>query len=267
MLSAGTAICKLPLTSVARLPNDGANRKVAEISRAWSRTPQKNYLETAFPNDSVWPEIRCLGSSLTDVDVSVAAGSLASQQRIALSNFFGDKVRTWKTGEGTTMRKWGFVILAMVIAAGLVAWYAFRPERLLVSQTVNEAFPEGQAGSAQTLASGTFHSVLHPTEGTATIYRFRDGSRVLRLTNFKTSNGPDVHVYMVAADDAKDHATVLRAGFIDLGVIKGNIGDQNYTLGSDVDLSKYRTVSVWCKRFSVNFGAAPLTPDHTMSQK
>ena len=63
---------------------------------------------------------------------------------------------------------------------------------------------------------------------------------------------------MVAADDAKDAATVKNAGFVDLGVIKGNIGDQNYTLGSDLDLSKYRAVSIWCKRFSVNFGAAAL---------
>ena len=59
---------------------------------------------------------------------------------------------------------------------------------------------------------------------------------VLRLTSFSTSNGPDVHVYMVAADDAKDVATVQHAGFIDLGVLKGNIGDQNYKLGSDLDL-------------------------------
>jgi len=65
---------------------------------------------------------------------------------------------------------------------------------------------------------------------------------------------------MVAADDAKDAVSVQRAGFIDLGVIKGNIGDQNYTLSGDVDLAKYRAVSIWCKRFSVNFGAAALRP-------
>ena len=47
-------------------------------------------------------------------------------------------------------------------------------------------------------------------------------------------------------------------GFIDLGVIKGNVGDQNYALGGDLDLTKYRAVSIWCKRFSVNFGAAAL---------
>ena len=86
------------------------------------------------------------------------------------------------------------------------------------------------------------------------------GYRVLRFTNFKTSNGPDVHIYMVAAEDARDNASVEHAAFVDLGLIKGNIGDQNYTLGSDLDLAKYRTVSVWCKQFSKNFGAAPLMP-------
>jgi hypothetical protein len=128
--------------------------------------------------------------------------------------------------------------------------------------------PTAQGASpAQTLESGIFYSILHPTAGTATIYRLANGTHILRFTNFKTSNGPDVHVYMVAAGDAKDNATVLRAGFIDLGTIKGNIGDQNYTLGPDVDLSKYRAVSVWCKRFGVNFGAAPLTPDQAVSQR
>jgi hypothetical protein len=65
---------------------------------------------------------------------------------------------------------------------------------------------------------------------------------------------------MVASDDAKDTATVQQAGFIDLGVIKGNIGDRNYMLGGDLDLAKYRAVSIWCKRFRVNFGAAALRP-------
>jgi hypothetical protein len=159
------------------------------------------------------------------------------------------------------MKKWikfGIPIAAVVI---LVAWYAFRPERLVVNRRVNEALPTAQGGpSAQPLESGRFYSILHPTEGTATIFQMGDGTRVLRLTSFRTSNGPDVHVYMVADDDAKDVATVQQAGFIDLGVLKGNIGDQNYTLGSDVDLSKYRAVSIWCKRFSVNFGAAALKP-------
>lgn len=164
------------------------------------------------------------------------------------------------------MKKWRLII--PVVIALISAWYAFRPERLFVNRQVDEAFPTVNAGSpAPALESGNFYSILHPTKGTATIYRLPDGRVVLRLTNFKTSNGPDVHIYMVAADDAKDNATVKHVGFIDLGEIKGNIGDQNYALGPDVDLAKYRAVSVWCKRFSVNFGAARLMLNQTVSQE
>ena len=153
------------------------------------------------------------------------------------------------------------VILIAAVVAFFLAWYAFRPERLVVNREANEAMPNAPGDSApQPLVSGQFYSILHHTSGTAAVYQTGDGVRVLRFTSFSTSNGPDVHVYLVAADDAKDIATVQRAGFMDLGVIKGNIGDQNYTLGSDVDLAKYRAVSIWCKRFSVNFGAAALRP-------
>jgi len=162
------------------------------------------------------------------------------------------------------MKTWTKVAIAIAAVAVLVAWYAFRPERLVVNRHVDEVMPAAQGGSSpQPLESGTFYSILHPTAGTATIYQIGDGSRVLRLSSFSTSNGPDVHVYMVAADDAKDAATVEKAGFVDLGVIKGNIGDQNYTLGNDLDLAKYRAVSIWCKRFRVNFGAAALRPTQT----
>ena len=164
------------------------------------------------------------------------------------------------------MKKWK-IAFAVFVAALLIAWYAFRPERFFINRDVTEQFPpSGNVAFTQTLLSGRFHSVLHPTEGTATIYQMSNGSRMLRFTNFRTSNGPDVHVYLVAADDAKDSASVRSAGFIDLGSMKGNIGDQNYSLGPEVDLSKYRAVSVWCKRFSVNFGTAPLMPNQARLQ-
>jgi Electron transfer DM13 len=161
------------------------------------------------------------------------------------------------------MNKWKIAIAAIGVAL-FVAWYAFRPERLFINERVHEALPVANASSTQTLKSGVFYGIAHPTEGTATIYRMGDGALMLRFTNFRTSNGPNVHVYLVAADDAKDE-TALHASFIDLGPIKGNIGDQNYDLGTSVDLSKYRAVSIWCKRFSVNFGVAPLKPDHMAS--
>jgi hypothetical protein len=67
-------------------------------------------------------------------------------------------------------------------------------------------------------------------------------------------------VYLVAAPDAPDNETVERAGFVELGKLKGTQGDQNYDIPSGVDLEKYRAATIWCYRFSVNFGTAPLTP-------
>jgi hypothetical protein len=113
------------------------------------------------------------------------------------------------------------------------------------------------------LYGGNFHSVAHNTKGTATIYQLSDGKRVLRLTGFETSNGPDVHVYLVATNDANDSDIVKQVGFVELGSLKGNVGDQNYDVPTDADLSKYRAVTIWCKRFGVNFGTAPLTIQQT----
>src|SRR5215831_14424463 len=158
--------------------------------------------------------------------------------------------------------------LAAIVAIAL--WAAFRPERLFVNARVNEAMPAGFANVSQTaLSSGSFHSVAHESKGTASIYRLADGKRILRFTNFETSNGPDVHVYLIAATDASDSETVKKAGFLELGSLKGNIGDQNYDIPADADLAKYRAVTIWCKRFSVNFATAPLnfsTADPTMAQ-
>src|SRR5215813_758694 len=149
------------------------------------------------------------------------------------------------------------VALLVLIIAGLGAWYAFRPERLFINQKVNEQFPTASASSNQ-LASGQFHSGAHETKGMATVFQLADSKKMLRLTNFATSNGPDVHVYLVAAQDAKDNDTVTKAEFVDLGSMKGNIGDQNYELPANADLAKYRAVTIGCTRFSVNFGTAPL---------
>ena len=162
------------------------------------------------------------------------------------------------------MSKRKFIIAAIIVAGG-IAWYAFRPERLFINKAVSESLPA--AASAPTapqplnLASGNFHDGAHKTSGMAAILQLGDGTRALRLTNFATSNGPDVHVYLVAATDASDSQTVTKAGFIDLGSIKGNIGDQNYNVPSDIDLHKYQAVTIWCARFNVNFGTAPLAPN------
>ncbi|MGD9856954.1 MAG: DM13 domain-containing protein [Planctomycetaceae bacterium] len=156
------------------------------------------------------------------------------------------------------------IAAAIVVVIG-VGWYLFRPELLLVDKTVNEALPTAAAAAAtggargpMTLASGMFHDGAHETKGAASIHQLADGQRVLRLSEFATSNGPDVHVYLVAANDAADNDTVTSAGFIDLGSLKGNVGDQNYQIPAGVDLAKHRAVTIWCARFGVNFGTAPL---------
>jgi hypothetical protein len=159
---------------------------------------------------------------------------------------------------------------AAIVVAG-IAWYLFRPELLFVNQTVNEALPASMTpastpdaspgmsdSSPVAVASGMFHKVAHETKGTAAVYEVGGGKQVVRLTGFETSNGPDVHVYLVAAADASDNSTVTQAGFLDLGSLKGNIGDQNYDIPSGTDVAKYHAVTIWCKRFGVNFATAPL---------
>lgn len=146
-----------------------------------------------------------------------------------------------------------------------VGWYLFRPELIFVNKTVNEALPENAAmsGGPVLLTSGMFHKVAHDSMGTASIYQLADGKRTLRLTNFETSNGPQVHIYLVAAQDANDNDTVKNAPFIDLGSMKGNKGDQNYDVPANTDLNQYRAVTIWCQRFGVNFGTAPLAESMT----
>lgn len=157
------------------------------------------------------------------------------------------------------MSKLKIVITLGVVVAAVVGWALFRPELLFINKTVNESLPGSNgANDQEMLASGTFHGIAHDTEGSATIYQFPNGKRVLRFTDFETSNGPDVQVFLAEAADANDNETV-KAGYFSLGRIKGNKGDQNYELPDDLDLSKYHSVVIWCNRFSVNFGTAPLT--------
>ena len=152
------------------------------------------------------------------------------------------------------------VYVAVGVAVLAIAWYAFRPELLFVNKQINERFPAEQASAGPiSLAKGSFKSLAHETKGTATIYKLADGKKTLRLTEFATSNGPDVHVYLTAAEVEKGSDAVKAAGFIDLGSMKGNQGDQNYDIPADIDLGKYKNVTIWCARFGVNFGLAPLS--------
>ncbi len=166
------------------------------------------------------------------------------------------------------MKRTVITLIALVALVGL--WYAFRPERLFVNQSVSESFPApapaqtvAAKGQPVLVASGNFHDGAHATKGTASIFQLPDGKQVLRLTGFETSNGPDVRVFLVAADDAKDNDTVKNAGYVEVAPLKGNVGDQNYDLPAGLNLAKYRAVTIWCNRFGVNFGTAPLMAGQT----
>jgi len=164
------------------------------------------------------------------------------------------------------------IIMGAGVILVAVLWYAFRPELLFINKTVSEEFPGGAAMASiekgpMVVSKGSFKGLAHETKGLAAVYQLADGKRTLRLTEFETSNGPDVHVYLVAAPDTTDSDMVKQAGFVDLGSIKGNIGDQNYEVPTSVDLHKYRSVSIWCARFGVNFGSAALSAPIAMPVK
>jgi len=109
-----------------------------------------------------------------------------------------------------------------------------------------------ETAQVTTLAEGTFIDRAHPTRGTAKI--ITDGDRrFLRLEGFETDNGPDLNVYLATGDP-----TGSPGEFVDLGDLKGNVGDQNYEIDPGVAIDEYTTVFIWCVRFSVAFGAAAL---------
>jgi hypothetical protein len=152
-------------------------------------------------------------------------------------------------------------ILALAaIPALIAAWWAFRPEKLFVNQRVSETAPASVNSEAEPLYTGKLEGKGHKTAGRATIYKDGSGKQYLRLTDFTTSNGPDVHVLLVRADD-QALAKEVAAGELDhleLGTLKGNQGEQNYELPGNADLGKYQAVAIYCERFHAIFGVAKL---------
>jgi hypothetical protein len=137
---------------------------------------------------------------------------------------------------------------------------------------VNEALPSsaprfeaGDAGARQVaepkvLAEGEFLSLEHEASGTAQIVELSDGSRFLRLGNLDTSNGPDLRVIITDRPVSEEWAVRDDGEYVDLGALKGNIGSSNYEIPAALDLATFETAVVWCRRFTVGFGVAPLTP-------
>ena len=99
---------------------------------------------------------------------------------------------------------------------------------------------------------------FHKGSGRATIYRGPDGSRLLRLENLDVTNGPELHVVLTPHANPDSGRDVKTSGYVDLGRLKGNKGDQNYPIPDDVDVSAQRSLVIYCKPFSVVFSVASL---------
>lgn len=163
------------------------------------------------------------------------------------------------------------IIVALAVPASV---YAISP--LFVNVTIDEPLPSSATLRSQemmvsdpmmedtkmmedstpvpaTILVGNFVGVndgIHNAEGVAKVIPLDDGGRVLRFEDFKSTNGPDLYVYLATDKGATD--------FVSLGPLKANIGNQNYEIPDGVDLEKYNTALVWCKQFSVLFGSADL---------
>jgi hypothetical protein len=118
--------------------------------------------------------------------------------------------------------------------------------------TVNEEMTTIGEEETSTVYAGTFVGVndgIHNAEGQAKVIKLSDdGSNFLRLEDFRSTNGPDLYVYLSMDKSNSD--------FVNLGRLKGNVGNQNYEIPEVTDLSKYDTVLIWCQAFSVLFGSA-----------
>jgi len=180
----------------------------------------------------------------------------------------------------------GIAAAAVAVVVAAVALPLFQPWRLVTDKVVDEALPGAvpisttsssttpptisagperpvpkPATRPRVLLTGKLISHEHRTSGTITVLALPDGSRVLRIENLDTSDGPDLKVWL---SDAK--VVTGKAGwhvFDDgryraLGDLKGNHGNQNYPVPADVRLGDFRSAVIWCDRFNVSFGAAAL---------
>ena len=180
---------------------------------------------------------------------------------------------------------WAVVTLLGLAGAGALYW--FQPWRLFTATTVNDAIsvvaptaPEPSAGPAQAsgapaqassspappaavvVAEGSFVTHEHDTTGTVRVVRNADGSHQLELVGLNTSDGPDLRVLLSdqPVRPGADGWRVFDDGkHAELGRLKGNRGDQVYPVQAGIDPAAFRSVSIWCERFSVSFGAAALT--------
>jgi hypothetical protein len=124
---------------------------------------------------------------------------------------------------------------------------------------MEEAMPAGSA-EPTVIGQGKFKDadVIHKGSGDAKLYKLADGSHLLRLENLNVTNGPALHVYLAKHPSPESAANVTEGGFLDLGNLKGNIGNQNYPVPEGTAITDYKSAVIWCQLFSVLFSPASL---------
>ncbi len=135
-----------------------------------------------------------------------------------------------------------------------------------LERPVAEEMPKMAAGGAaadtpKPTLTGEFKDAdsFHKGSGTATIYELDAGKqRILRLADFKVTNGPDLRVLLANVSNPESHSDLADAGYVELGKLKGNVGSQNYEIPDDFDLAKAQSVVIYCNPFRVVFSVASL---------
>ena len=171
---------------------------------------------------------------------------------------------------------WKWIVAGLALAVLLVGLWAFEPWRVWTSSEVDEPLPSGtvddeaesEPGAPQPatpvepelveLASGAFEDAEHGTSGTARIIELSDGSRFVRLEDLASSDGPDLHVWVTDQPSGGDGGSYDDGRYLRLGELKATHGNQNYEIPDDADLGGLRSVVIWCDRFNVAFGTAPV---------
>ncbi|MEM7082628.1 MAG: DM13 domain-containing protein [Pseudomonadota bacterium] len=125
-------------------------------------------------------------------------------------------------------------------------------------QMNDEAMP---AGGPRLLSKGLFVDAdpVHKGSGDALLYALEGGDHLVRFENFRTTNGPALVVYLAEHGAPTSASDVTDGGYIKLGKLKGNVGNQNYPVPSGTDIGKYNSVVIWCELFGVLFSPAALT--------
>ncbi|WP_370945993.1 DM13 domain-containing protein [Amycolatopsis sp. cg5] len=158
------------------------------------------------------------------------------------------------------------LVLAAAVVALVAGLWVFEPWRAFTHSNLDEALPVAAPVVASSqpvetpmeLASGAFVSQEHETKGTARVLDV-GGSRVLRLEGLSSSDGPDLHVWLTDATAGGSWGKYDDGRVVKLGALKATDGNQNYPIPADADLAGLRSVVIWCDRFNVAFGSAPLT--------